>query len=177
MPSGRTHNVINLTFLLPFAWAASSRHTPQELIVTGGVSYIFATYFLSPDLDLEYSGPSSRWRILRLFWKPYSWLFHHRGLSHSLLFGTLTRLTYLAALTTGLSGVYYFGMAYTSGMGLGRSVASAGTGLVATVSHVGLHLSEKRAMMFAVLAGILASDLVHILSDRLNSARKQLFRI
>ncbi len=62
------------------------------------LAYVGGSLFLSPDLDLEGSAPARRWGPFRLLWKPYAALFRHRGLSHSPIWGPLTRFAYLALL-------------------------------------------------------------------------------
>jgi uncharacterized metal-binding protein len=100
MPSGKTHLRIEL-FLLPCAllafwyWIDPRR---ESLLVFGG-AYLFSALMLSPDLDLRYNRARSHWGVLGFLWIPYTWLFKHRGLSHSLIVGTLTRLLYLGFLS------------------------------------------------------------------------------
>lgn len=99
MPSGKTHLGIEL-FLLPLgvalfyffidtSWQAGS-------IFAG--AYLFSSLLLSPDLDLRHNRSRRRWGLLGFIWVPYTKIFKHRGVSHSLLFGTLTRLGYLGLL-------------------------------------------------------------------------------
>lgn len=65
-------------------------------------AYVMASLFLSPDLDLARSDASRRWRRARFLWRPYAALFRHRGISHSPIFGPLTRVLYLAVVGAGL---------------------------------------------------------------------------
>ncbi|MBH47777.1 MAG: hypothetical protein CME71_06365 [Halobacteriovorax sp.] len=57
--------------------------------------WLFSTLVFSPDTDLM---PKKRTGILQFFLYPYSILFKHRGLSHGLITGTLTRITYSVLL-------------------------------------------------------------------------------
>jgi uncharacterized metal-binding protein len=59
-------------------------------------AFIYGSFFLHPDVDLA--------RNIRLFslkglltlpFRPYSYLFAHRGISHMPLIGTLTRVVWL----------------------------------------------------------------------------------
>ncbi len=70
----------------------------QHLLVFS-LSYTLASILLSPDLDLRRTSVGRRWGPLRVIWVPYFLLFRHRGLSHSLLWGPITRVGYLACLT------------------------------------------------------------------------------
>ena len=102
MPAGKVHLKIEL--ILFFALAACG----MALIGAGKLSYreagsflgayLFSSLFLSPDLDLWESKAVRRWGIGRVLWYPYSKLFHHRGVSHHLILGPLTRIIYLGAL-------------------------------------------------------------------------------
>lgn len=101
MPSYRTHVSVNLFLALPAALAAlkyTVQSTPADWIWFGG-AFIYGTLFLHPDLDLA--------RNIRLFslkglltlpFRPYSYLFRHRGISHWPIIGTLTRVAWLLAI-------------------------------------------------------------------------------
>jgi uncharacterized metal-binding protein len=102
MPDGKTHNIINTVVLLAFlaglSYIYSTRsyaHFMEYLdiytIIVFSLSYLFATFFLSPDLDID-STPYRRWRFLRFLWWPYKEIFHHRGLSHNPVIGPLSIL-------------------------------------------------------------------------------------
>ncbi|WP_022798972.1 metal-binding protein [Thermus islandicus] len=102
MPSGRVHEAINLTALgmggIAFLAYGGSPEEPGALAFA--LAYLAGTFLLSPDLDLAEKGvrAQGRWGLLGLLWRPYGWLFRHRGLSHTWILGPLTRLGYLAAL-------------------------------------------------------------------------------
>ena len=99
MPSGRAHEALNLAALggLALAHLAAGGSPEDPRAWAFGLAYLAGTYLLSPDLDLAERGvrASRRWGILAAFWRPYGWLFRHRGLSHTWLLGPLTRLAYL----------------------------------------------------------------------------------
>lgn len=65
-----------------------------------GICYIFSSLMLSPDLDLPASKILKRWGWLRVIWVPYQKMFKHRGMSHNLIFGPLTRIAYLTIILT-----------------------------------------------------------------------------
>jgi len=58
---------------------------------------LFATFFLSPDLDIE-SKPYKRWRIFKFLWWPYKVIFKHRGISHNPILGPLSIVLNLALI-------------------------------------------------------------------------------
>ena len=61
------------------------------------ISFVFATYFLSPDMDID-SRVFKRWGLLRFIFCPYRDLFKHRKLSHNVILGPISLLGYLACL-------------------------------------------------------------------------------
>ena len=106
MPSGNTHNIINLSSLAVLGAAALVLQRQgtvdfsraDALGFTAG--FLVGTFMLSPDLDLAENNVNSKraWGILGVLWVPYGMLFSHRGWSHSWLVGPLTRLVYLALM-------------------------------------------------------------------------------
>ncbi len=109
MPSYRTHVSVNLFVGLPLSLAAlkyTVQSTPTD-IASFAFAFAYGTLFLHPDLDLA--------RNIRLFslkglltlpFRPYSYLFRHRGISHMPLIGTLTRILWLLALLYPLGYLY-----------------------------------------------------------------------
>jgi len=98
MPSGRVHLTVELALLPGWVAAGAWLGVGERELTAFTLSYTCASLLLSPDLDLARSAPARRWGALRILWTPYALLFRHRGLSHSLLLGPLTRLLYLGAL-------------------------------------------------------------------------------
>jgi uncharacterized metal-binding protein len=99
MPSGKTHLRIEL-ILLPL-WAALFYFFVDTSWQAGALfagAYLFSSLLLSPDLDLRHNRSRRRWGLLGFIWIPYTKIFKHRGVSHSVLWGTLTRLGYLGLL-------------------------------------------------------------------------------
>lgn len=156
MPGGKTHELINITALVSIltvfyylsTWQeaiAAARHPDIYEILAFSVSYIFATFFLSPDLDIK-SRPYKRWKMLRILWWPYRILFKHRGFSHHMIFGPLIIILYLTAIVLALL----------------------------LLSGVGLQ-NIPICIVIAATAGIVLSVEIHIISDRLFSKVKSIF--
>lgn len=106
MPSGKVHNRINMIALIIILallillkqFSGIEKHIETNfwtLFIAFAVSYFFSNFYLSPDLDLAKSSPKNNWGPLKFIWIPYSKTFKHRGISHSIIFGTLTRVIYL----------------------------------------------------------------------------------
>jgi uncharacterized metal-binding protein len=115
MPSGKTHLRIEL-FVLPLCVALlfAAQHYQliavswEEMAIFAG-AYLFSSLMLSPDLDLRHNRSRRRWGPLGFLWIPYTKIFKHRGVSHSLIFGTLTRLGYLGLIALLIAlGLSYF---------------------------------------------------------------------
>lgn len=156
MPDGKTHEAINAAVLVAsiaglyyfsagYGNAAIARYLDIYTIVTFAVAYIFATFFLSPDLDID-SKPYRRWRMLRILWWPYKVIFRHRGLSHNPVIGPVSIVLNLALIVVPLL-------------------------LLAGVSLQGL----PSGLVISAIAGIVLSIEVHIISDNVISRMKSAF--
>jgi len=98
MPSGKTHEKASMIM----AWGASTvllgLGTPIPDVAALAVG-LLSTRWLSADLDLRLSSPAERWGPLKVVWKPYQAIVKHRSkISHSVLFGTLIRITHFLFL-------------------------------------------------------------------------------
>lgn len=102
MPNYKTHTNFNLFFALPAAAAGIyyfyAPSTPFLAAFAG--AFCYSTLFMSPDLDLIHQVKLFSLRGLLTFpFRFYSKFFRHRGLSHSFVFGTATRILWLAGLS------------------------------------------------------------------------------
>ena len=158
MPSGKTHFKIEMATLLIAAGAGAGlnhhfRFVKWEDVTTLGLvfvgSYLFSSLMLSPDMDLARSDPQNRWGVLRVLWRPYAALFHHRGLSHNPIFGPLTRVAYLALIAVAvLAGLHY--------------------GLEVELKFLKHWWEDLRAIpLWAIGAGLFLPHELHILADKL----------
>ena len=100
MPSGKTHDLV--TFMLaPPTFAAAwglSGSLAASVAATAGV--LFGGLMFGPDLDIQ-SRQYTRWGVFRFLWLPYKVAFKHRSRwSHGIVFGTLIRIVYFAAVLT-----------------------------------------------------------------------------
>lgn len=159
MPSGKTHTRIDLFLLVTIlgpAWyfwpsfvKAFGRDEMAEYGVVFIVAYLFGTFLLSPDMDLNTSDPMKNWGVLRLLWRPYARVFKHRGLSHMPIVGTLTRVVYILIVVYALS-----------------AVANAFFDLGWKMSVDDFVKIDRNAIVVG-LVGLCLPDLFHILADRL----------
>lgn len=92
MPSDKIHTKINLIMLVIILIAMFAVGLKDVQLITAFVlTYLFATYFLSPDLDID-STPYKRWGVFRVLWYPYKKLFKHGGISHHPIAGPVSIL-------------------------------------------------------------------------------------
>ncbi len=158
VPSGLAHRRISRLVLLLVVGTTAYYYKPLveafgpdpvfEFALLFGLSFLIGTYLLSPDLDLEDSDPAKSWGIVQVIWRPYARVFKHRGISHTPLIGTLTRVVYLAGIG------YVAGAVLQSLMGWGWEISIYDLSRLWTF-HVTI-----------VLAGLVASDVVHLVADR-----------
>lgn len=101
MPNHQTHERTGL--ITAPVIAATTLYYTHHVVITGifTLTYLFATYYLSPDLDHDVGAASyRRWGWLRFIWYPYKQFVKHRSwISHSGPISTTIRLTYLLLWT------------------------------------------------------------------------------
>jgi uncharacterized metal-binding protein len=156
MPDGKTHETINAAALIAslaglyhisagYGNAVIGSYLDTHTILVFSLAYLFATFFLSPDLDTQ-SRPYKRWRMFRILWWPYRIIFKHRGFSHNLILGPLSIMMNLALITIPLL-------------------------LLAGVELQNI----PPGFILAAIMGIVLSMEIHIISDRLISKMKSWF--
>lgn len=119
MASGRTH-VASTIALTPMAamiaWQLAGGETTAAMLAGAGC---LSGVLISPDLDMTGRTISEtillRWNMIvgKLWiaiWFPYAFMSKHRGLSHVPIFGTISRVLYMAALYVGIHYIlqYYY---------------------------------------------------------------------
>lgn len=103
MANYRTHTLFNLILFLPISALAIYFffESPLNKIALYGGAFAYGTLYMSPDSDVADKCKLLSLRgILTLPFRPYSKLFAHRGISHWLFIGTLTRILWLILLFT-----------------------------------------------------------------------------
>lgn len=164
MPSGKTHTRIDLLLLIVmmgiagYFWSdltdAFGRDEFAEYGAIFVVAYLFGTFLLSPDMDLNTSDPMKNWGLLRLLWRPYANVFKHRGISHMPILGTLTRVIYIVLL------VYVV-----------FAVANALFDLRWALSLQNLKDVDRVAVVWG-LCGLCLPDIFHIAADHMFKNRR-----
>lgn len=134
------------------------------LLVTG--AHLFGSWLLSPDLDLD-SKIDDRWGPLRMIWIPYMRLVPHRHfLSHSGISG-LFRLAYLYGAIVLILAAVSFG-AYL--LNIDVRYHQIFTDWLWSTFRSGSRPA------FLLVAGVVISDLIHVIADRLDTGRKRFMR-
>lgn len=164
MPSGKTHDLVTFA-LAPATFAAAWGLTGSiSLSVAATVAMVFGGLMFGPDLDIQ-SRQYTRWGVFRFIWLPYKLMFRHRSRwSHGIIFGTLIRVVYFAAVLTLLiwAGVYARAalVAGDATPGL-REVEQAWRLVEIGAASYGF----GRHMLLAVLAGLWWGAASHTLAD------------
>lgn len=169
MSSGRTHERNNMAMLPFFMLIAIFLTSNPWLIVCFVTGYVLSTYYLSPDLD-TFSNAYRRFGRLRFIWRPYQMMFSHRGLSHFVLIGTLSRLVYLLAV---ILGSYYL-LAWLLSQQSWAEVElhTAGiTNLMKNPAYI-MELPIRNHLIW-LFSGLLLSDMIHLFFDQLSSFAKR----
>src|SRR6201990_3028704 len=117
MPSGKTHDLVTLALAAPTFAAAWGLTGSLTLSTAATAASVFGGVMFGPDLDIQ-SRQYTRWGVFRFLWFPYKTAFRHRSRwSHGIVFGTLIRIVYFAAVLTLLfwAGIYVRAVFLTGG--------------------------------------------------------------
>jgi uncharacterized metal-binding protein len=164
MPSGKTHDLVTLALAAPTFAAAWGLTGSLTLSAAATAATVFGGLMFGPDLDIQ-SRQYTRWGVFRVLWLPYKSAFRHRSRwSHGIVFGTLIRVVYFAAVLTVLFWAFVYARAFfTTGGGVPgwREVAHVWRAFeeVAASRGVGPHV------LLAVLAGLWWGAASHTLTD------------
>lgn len=151
MANYKTHSALNILLFLPLAVAGDYfffHPSHLQLGVFAG-AFLYGTLFMSPDLDLAHQIKLFSLRgVLTFPFRMYSRVFSHRGISHSLLFGTCTRLVWL-----GLLGLLVMFVVY-----------SFNPDFSSFLSFVKKH----QLVLLQAFAGVFLADAAHLLVDKVS---------
>ena len=163
------HLFINLSFGTALTYV-TLYHTSldEKYVAVGMAGFLFSTFFLNPDIDLYYSKPTQRWGLLKYFIQPYSLMFKHRKLSHSLWFGSLTRIFFLLSASVLLYILFLFvqNMIFDS-HSFFKNISESIDSLFESTPDIGYHLMKDYPFYISAALGIFLSDTIHIFTDRI----------
>ena len=158
----KTHELFNTILFIPFVFII-----PEEALIPFSVGYFLGTFLRSPDIDLDFSRPTRRWKPLRFLWFPFWFFSKHRGITHIPIFGSLIKLFYLAGIIVFL---YFVLLGFFS--------------LIEFTPKAYLEFNPikfiedflKSEMGFFFVLGVVVSDLFHIALDIFTTYLKRLRR-
>jgi len=143
------HTRFNLFIALPiFLGAIYYFLNPhRDLMITFAAVFSYSTLFMSPDLDLANKIKLFSLRgVLTFPFRSYAKFFSHRGLSHHVLLGSLTRILWLAGW-----GALIFLALYK--------------GLPTKATFLKFYFHYKPFILYS-LGGVCLADWCHLLLDR-----------
>lgn len=150
MPSGERHLKLEMILWPVFVGGYYFIDSDWPRVAAFGLAYLLASLMLTPDLDLRHNDARRRWGILGFIWVPYTMVFKHRGVSHSLLFGIITRLAYLSLVAAGgMAGAYYAGLSLPP-----------------------ISWQPDWPLLAAAGAGLYTPNILHVLYDHWDTSRK-----
>jgi uncharacterized metal-binding protein len=169
VPNAKKHKKINL-ILLPLLLVLIYFFYPNELhIIIGTLFYVYATFWFNPDADITnqtkmFSINGLMTLPMRLSFAPF---FKHRGISHSFL-GTLLRILCLGVFVLATLYLYllvskFVATGFITTSDLLKTLINTGVGGHTIIGFI----IKKKAYFVAGLIGIIISDFVHILSDKI----------
>jgi uncharacterized metal-binding protein len=156
MSQYKEHSKFNIFVALPvlLATAFYFLHSHHYLLLTFAGTFTYSTLFMSPDMDLAYQIRLFSLRgLFSLPFRSYAQFFSHRGLSHHIIFGSATRILWLAAW-----GCLVFSAIYKA---------------LPTQSSLLKFYKQHELYILYGLAGICLADWCHLLLDRKELKKKK----
>jgi uncharacterized metal-binding protein len=147
MAQYKAHVSFNILFALPAFLAAMVYfvHPTLNLLIIFALCFVYSTLFMNPDLDVANQIKLISIRgILTFPFRFYSFIFRHRGVSHSFLLGTITRVLWL--------GGFLLLILYC-------------TDRLYFMKH-SMHILKSRYFLYG-MAGIFTSDFSHLILDKM----------
>jgi uncharacterized metal-binding protein len=163
MPSGKTHDMVTLVLAPPTFAAAWGLTGSVALSAAATAAMLFGGLMFGPDLDIQ-SRQYTRWGVFRFLWWPYKVMFKHRSRwSHGIIFGTLIRVLYFAAVLALLAaaGVYLRATFVTGAPPDWGALTRAWHAIEAGLASQSIGTPEA----LAVLAGLWWGAATHTLTD------------
>ena len=145
----RNHVRFNLFFALPVLLGTIYYcfHPSLNLLITFAGVFIYSTLFMNPDLDIANRVKLFSFRgLMTLPFRSYAKCFSHRGLSHNVILGSLTRIIWLI-----FWGIAIFFLIYKT---------------LPNTTTLYAYYQQYRPFVFYTLSAICLADWCHLLLDR-----------
>ncbi len=101
MPKYSTHTTFNLSLSFPLILTGLYLyiHPTNSQLGIFSIAFIYTTLFMNPDMDVAHKIKRSSLRgVLSLPFIGYAKVFKHRGISHTLILGSITRVLWLCTV-------------------------------------------------------------------------------
>jgi len=167
MALGKTHDLFNLLVCAIFVGLFIGIGIDIALTFSFILGWLLATFIFSPDTDIM---PKKRTRILQFFLYPYSILFKHRGISHMLFVGTVTRVLYLILVIGAL--IFIFDKMKYSNYSLMNYFQS----IVDFIGQFDYKMRSHRIVIW-FFSGMILADASHIFLDKISSYKNKMHNI
>ena len=156
--------MVTLVLAPPTLAAAWGMTGSLALSAAATAAMLFGGLMFGPDLDIQ-SKQYTRWGPLRFLWLPYKVVFKHRSRwSHGIVFGTLIRVVYFAAVVTLVAwGCVYANAVFLAGGTPPGWREVAGAWQMAEATAAGYGVGPR--FLLAVLAGLWWGAASHTLTD------------
>lgn len=148
MAQYRTHSLFNLFIALPISLLILLHylHIDQKSALIFALSFAFSTLFMSPDADVANKVKLFSVRGLFSFpFRSYSWFFKHRGVSHTILIGSITRIIWMMLFFLVIIAVINYQ-------------------LLENLDFYQIYLKNKNLIHFTFF-GVVLADICHLLLD------------
>jgi uncharacterized metal-binding protein len=175
MPSAATHDRIALYaagLIIAPTYAALRFGLGEDptaayngtMLVVG--AHLFGSWWLSPDLDLD-GKIDDRWGPLRPLWLPYMRAVPHRGVFSHSGFSGVVRLLYMYVIVVGVLAILS-GIGYLAGVQVSYHQDFT--------RWLWESLRDEANPAWLIVAGVIISDVVHVVTDLFDTRRKRMFR-
>ncbi|MCB9062318.1 MAG: DUF2227 family putative metal-binding protein [Halobacteriovoraceae bacterium] len=166
MANGKTHDKFSLFIGAICTGILLGLERSINLVLAFTAGWLFATLIFSPDTDVM---PKKRTHVLRFILYPYSIMFKHRGISHMIFWGTLSRILY---------GVVFFGVMTFILNKMGYIEQSAEKYMASLWKFLKNfdYSEEKYKLIVWPYIGMLLADLCHIFLDQITDFRNRFLR-
>ncbi len=160
LAKGSTHDKLNLITGAVLTGIMVGTSFQWQRTVPFAFGWLLATFVLTPDLDI---GPKNRKSVVSILLYPYSVLFKHRGISHSFILGTITRIIYVYVIFIIISAL----LAYFS-------IIKDETNYLSLI--LAYDYQKEHYLIFTwIVIGMSLADACHIVIDYITGLKNRIF--
>ena len=156
MPCYKTHCRYNTLFFLPITILVLNYFFCLSITSNAifSASYLYATFVMTPDVDVANKIKLLSLRgIVSMPFILYAKIFRHRGLSHRIIIGSITRVLWLILCVFIIFLIFKIGHIFTSSFTK--------------------YILEHKQFIISAIAGIIIADFFHLSLDTICKSKKQ----